>query len=106
MFDYEEFDTNNEEMSHLFPHINSTDGDSFIFITLVFLDPYIKEIKQARAFGIESLIGNIGGYMGLLLGVSIIQLPRFFSFWYQLILRGDKKQESTEKDVGKFEENV
>ena len=106
MFDYEEFDTNYEEMSHLFPNINSTDGDSLIFITIVFLDPYIKEIKQARAFGIESLIGNIGGYMGLLLGVSIIQLPRFCSYWYQLILGSNKKQESTELNIREIEENI
>jgi hypothetical protein len=33
-----------------------------------------KEISQTRALDINSLIGNIGGYVGLLLGVSILQI--------------------------------
>ena len=30
-----------------------------------------------RAHDINSLIGNIGGYVGLLMGVSVAQLPYF-----------------------------
>ena len=32
-------------------------------------------MKHFRAIDIHSLIGNIGGYVGLLLGVSILQIP-------------------------------
>ena len=32
-------------------------------------------MKYYRAIDINSLIGNSGGYVGLLLGVSILQVP-------------------------------
>ena len=41
----------------------------------VFLDTFpvgsYKEIRQVRAYGIQSLIGNAGGYLGLFLGKVI-----------------------------------
>ena len=50
---------------------------------IVFEDSGIKEIKQVRSFGIESLVGNVGGYIGLFLGFSIIQLPEFCTYLKQ-----------------------
>ena len=37
-------------------------------------DSYM-EITQTRAYDLQSLIGNAGGYVGLFLGVALIQLP-------------------------------
>ena len=34
-----------------------------------------KEIKQIRAYSVQSLFGNAGGYIGLLVGISISELP-------------------------------
>ena len=34
-----------------------------------------KEIKQVRAHNIQSLIGNAGGYVGVLLGWNFADLP-------------------------------
>ena len=42
-------------------------------------DPKFKEIVQKRAIDIQGLIGYMGGYIGLFLGYSIIQIPDFFS---------------------------
>ena len=39
-----------------------------------------KEIKYTRAFDIENLIGNVGGYIGLFLGFAIWQLPDTIEF--------------------------
>ena len=50
---------------------------------VLFEDSGIKEIKQVRSFGIESLVGNVGGYIGLFLGFSIIQLPEFCTYLKQ-----------------------
>ena len=47
---------------------------------VLFEDSGIKEIKQVRSFGMESLVGNVGGYIGLFLGLSIIQLPEFCAY--------------------------
>ena len=41
-----------------------------IEIELVFKTAAYKEIKQDRAFNIESFIGNVGGYVGLFLGFA------------------------------------
>ena len=35
------------------------------------------EIYISRAIDLQELIGNIGGYIGLLLGYSILQIPDF-----------------------------
>ena len=34
-----------------------------------------KEIRQMRAYTINMLVGNIGGFFGLLLGYAFVQLP-------------------------------
>ena len=39
-----------------------------------------KEIKQIRAYSILSAIGNASGYVGVLVGVSLAQLPHLI-FW-------------------------
>ena len=34
-----------------------------------------RKIKQTKAYDLESLVGNVGGYMGLFLGYALLQLP-------------------------------
>ena len=34
-----------------------------------------REIKQIRAYNIDSLVGNMGGYMGLFLGYALLNFP-------------------------------
>ena len=49
----------------------------------ILIAPYnkrFKEILQTRAIDIQALIGNIGGYIGLCLGYSILQIPDFIVF--------------------------
>ena len=106
MFDYEEFEVSSEEMKQVLPKMNTSHENRLMVINLSFLDPYLKVIKQTRSFGIESLIGNIGGYMGLLLGVSIIQLPRFCSHLYEIILNRNKDNETIENKNKNIDEPV
>ena len=44
-------------------------------IYVIFKGATYKEILHIRAFDIESLVGNMGGYIGLFLGFAIWQLP-------------------------------
>lgn len=45
----------------------------------------IKVIQQIKSVDIQSLIGNIGGYIGLFLGYALIQLPEaLLSIYMQL----------------------
>ena len=47
-------------------------------IAMYFQDNTFLAIVQTREYCLQSLIGNAGGYVGLLLGYSILQLPDFF----------------------------
>ena len=41
-----------------------------------------KEIKQARKYSIQSLVGNAGGYIGLCLGYALWNVPTIIlSIW-------------------------
>ena len=54
-------------------------------------------MKHYRAIDIHSLIGNIGGYVGLLLGVSILQVPSLLLQFVHKVKRAymDKQQVQT-----------
>ena len=43
------------------------------------------EFKQVKDYNLESLIGNAGGYIGMFLGFSILQLADLLSFFYNVI---------------------
>ena len=63
---------------------NSLDGTEYLNKGYFWVGPYIydpkfKDIKQKRAIDFHGLIGYIGGYIGLFLGYSIIQIPDFLS---------------------------
>ena len=63
-----EIDTNNK---------NGTENGPFTTLKIQFKSNVYKMIKNVRAFNEESLIGNLGGYVGLFLGVAIWQAPSF-----------------------------
>ena len=41
---------------------------------------YYEEIEHTRDFDHQSLIGNIGGYIGMFIGVALWQAPDLFQF--------------------------
>ena len=49
-----------------------------------------------RAIDINSLIGNIGGYIGLCLGYSLLQIPLFIK---KMITKLLSQNESMEQDL-------
>ena len=53
----------------------STHGGNSTVVGFKFKNDRYKEIRDTRKFNIESLIGNVGGYIGLFLGFAIWQLP-------------------------------
>ena len=50
-------------------------NDTIFKIMVEFKDSSFMEIMHVRAFDIESLIGNAGGYLGLFTGYALLQLP-------------------------------
>ena len=54
----------------------SDDDDEGWFILEFFvLTNKFKEIKQVRKYSVQSLVGNLGGYIGLCLGYALMSLP-------------------------------
>ena len=61
-FDYFEFDLPEE-------------SDPHFIISIVFVDIKFREIVSIRSFDIQSLFGNIGGYVGIFIGYALLQVP-------------------------------
>ena len=51
-------------------------------IKVNFLSGHFKEIKQIRAYNVQSLIGNAGGYIGLFLGYTLKEMPSLLKTMY------------------------
>ena len=49
--------------------------EGWFIIEYVVLIKKFKEIKQVRKYSIQSLVGNLGGYIGLCLGYAILNVP-------------------------------
>ena len=71
-FDYqdEEGGTEHEEDGH-----GGSNGSAFFSVSVGGYDPTFKLIQLVRAYDIQSLIGNAGGYLGIFLGYALYQVP-------------------------------
>ena len=56
------------------PH-QENEATPYFNITLLFVDPKYREIKEVKAFGLLSMFGNIGGYVGIFIGYALLSLP-------------------------------
>ena len=54
---------------------NTTSSHGTFWFGLYIYDQKYKEIVQIKAIDVNGLIGYIGGYIGLILGYSILQIP-------------------------------
>ena len=52
------------------------------YVTLHFRKPIFREVKLARAFNEQALTGSIGGYIGVCLGYTALQLPTLIHSLY------------------------
>ena len=72
-------DITNEEMS-----LYGTNVSWFEIKVDILTDTY-KEIKQKRAYSQQSLVGNLGGYLGLLVGFTLLDLLSVMSLQFEKI---------------------
>ena len=49
-------------------------------LSIDFDNSMFMDINHIRAFDIETLIGNAGGYLGLFTGYALSQLPQFIRY--------------------------
>jgi len=83
IYEYEELDIIQDDWFEL----GKNKSERYMKIAFKFNDPSFMVIKQVRAFNIESLIGNSGGYVGGFTGFALIQLPNLID----IIIRFSKK---------------
>ena len=51
------------------------DDEGWFILEFFILTNKFKEIKQVRKYSVQSLVGNLGGYIGLCLGYALMNLP-------------------------------
>ena len=66
--------------SDLHSFVISAQEDDSSTVVFYFKNDRYKEIRDTRAFDIDGLLGNVGGYIGLFLGFAIWQLPDAIEF--------------------------
>ena len=54
-----------------------TTKDWFVINTQFWKSASYKEMRKVKAYSLQSMVGNAGGYIGLLVGISISDLPCF-----------------------------
>ena len=66
-----------QSVSYNIEEFNKEPNTSIDSTNILFLFKYgkYKDIRHIRSFDVESLIGNMGGYVGLFLGFAIWQVP-------------------------------
>ena len=69
-----------EGTQRLFSDIVSENKNTSARVLIVFRNEDYREIKHKRDFNFEGLVGNMGGYVGLLLGSAFWQLPDTIRF--------------------------
>ena len=74
IFSYVEMDGIPGVMDKLIEETNEPNENMFQLIFQFQGDTYMK-VTQTKAYDLQNLVGNAGGYMGLFLGVALIQLP-------------------------------
>ena len=79
------------------------DEDDWFMIEYQIQATTFKEIKQTRAYSVQSLIGNLGGYIGLCLGYAILNLPSMVvDIWITLKKFGKKDRHEGSSHVDKW----
>ena len=87
-FDFDQWEYDNYMPADQQPHFT---------ITINYLDSNYREIREIKAFNLQTLFGNIGGYVGIFIGYALLTLPDAIINILKLF-RGRNKFNSKEAD--------
>ena len=54
-------------------------------VKINFKNRFFKEIKEVRAYNLQALIGNAGGYIGLFLGFALKEIPTQLLILFRMV---------------------
>ena len=69
-------------------------------VLIEFQDDIYMEVRQMRDYGIQSVVGEIGGYMGLFLGFAILQIPELIFNIYCYTKNGIGRWKTKNNHIG------
>ena len=93
-----------EKLEFNFYEYDVEDGnDPNITISILFVDESYREMLNIRAFDLHSLLGNIGGYVGIFIGYALLNLPDAIMNMKQKVSRkGESNENEKRSDGDKF----
>ena len=47
----------------------------YFTVSIIYVDAKYREILRVRAFDVQSMLGNIGGYIGIFIGYALLNIP-------------------------------
>ena len=56
-------------------------------VAFIYTNRYYERVEYSRAFGFESFWSGIGGFVGIFLGYSMMQIPEFIAHFISLFLK-------------------
>ena len=63
-----------------------TQNENFSFVEILYVDKYYEEITQVEEFGFQDFWANLGGFIGIFLGYSMMQIPELLCKQVTMIL--------------------
>ena len=68
-------------------------------LDVYFRNNFYKEIHQMQAYTMMSLVGNVGGFVGLLLGYALVQIPGLMFMIYNCLSRKFHEHANRKQDL-------
>ena len=60
------------------------------FIEILYTEKYYEEISQVEGFGVQDFISNLGGFIGIFLGYSMMQVPELLGKFLNVMINVNK----------------
>ena len=85
----EDIDSDATQEDKIFPGIGEKlqNTSSWFRISVDIIGKTFKNIEQNRAYTLQTLVGNAGGYVGLFIGTTVAELPYVMFLGYKKILQ-------------------
>ena len=81
-------ESSNDILEHFYYH-----RENFLQVDIFFKEVNYQQITQHPAFELISLFSEVGGFMGLLLGASVITVFEFLDYLWMLIIATVSKRQ-------------
>ena len=80
-----------DKIRHFFPLSITAFRENFLQVDIFYKELNYEKITQQKAFELVSLFSEVGGFMGLLLGASVLTVCELLDYLTTIIVRFMKK---------------